>query len=107
MVKLEWGTKRVCQSCAARFYDLRRSPIICPKCEAVYEMVTTSRRTRKSASADDLKVLPLTEEELLASDIEIGVDIGDDDDLIADDDDLDADLDNVVDVISDEDSDNH
>ena len=37
MVKPEWGTKRTCQDCAARFYDLQRNPIVCPKCETVFE----------------------------------------------------------------------
>ena len=32
MVKAELGTKRTCPSCAARFYDLLKNPIICPKC---------------------------------------------------------------------------
>ncbi len=26
------GSKRVCVSCAARFYDLARTPPVCPKC---------------------------------------------------------------------------
>jgi uncharacterized protein (TIGR02300 family) len=30
------GTKRVCQACAARFYDLSREPIVCPSCGAHY-----------------------------------------------------------------------
>lgn len=34
MVKAELGTKRTCPSCAARFYDLLKSPIVCPKCGA-------------------------------------------------------------------------
>ena len=36
MVKAELGTKRTCPSCAARFYDLMKSPIICPKCGASF-----------------------------------------------------------------------
>ncbi len=28
----ERGVKRTCQSCEARFYDMTRSPAICPKC---------------------------------------------------------------------------
>lgn len=32
MVKLEFGTKRICPSCSARFYDLNKNPITCPKC---------------------------------------------------------------------------
>jgi uncharacterized protein (TIGR02300 family) len=30
------GTKRVCQACAVRFYDLSREPIVCPSCGAHY-----------------------------------------------------------------------
>lgn len=32
MVKAELGTKRVCVSCSAKFYDLLKQPAICPKC---------------------------------------------------------------------------
>lgn len=32
MAKPELGMKRVCVACGARFYDLSRSPAICPKC---------------------------------------------------------------------------
>ncbi len=32
MVKPTWGIKRTCQNCAARFYDLNKAPIKCPKC---------------------------------------------------------------------------
>jgi uncharacterized protein (TIGR02300 family) len=32
VVKAELGSKRICPSCATKFYDLLKSPIICPKC---------------------------------------------------------------------------
>ncbi len=32
MSKPEWGTKRICQGCGVRFYDLNRAQIVCPKC---------------------------------------------------------------------------
>ena len=32
MAKPELGTKRVCVSCGARFYDLMKQPAVCPKC---------------------------------------------------------------------------
>ena len=32
------GTKRLCASCAAKFYDLGKDPIVCPACETVYVM---------------------------------------------------------------------
>jgi uncharacterized protein (TIGR02300 family) len=36
MTKPELGTKRLCASCGARFYDLLHSPITCPKCGTVF-----------------------------------------------------------------------
>ena len=30
------GTKRLCQSCGAKFYDLGRSPVVCPACGAEF-----------------------------------------------------------------------
>jgi uncharacterized protein (TIGR02300 family) len=32
MAKPELGTKRVCVACSTRFYDLTKSPAVCPKC---------------------------------------------------------------------------
>ncbi len=51
MAKPEWGTKRICQSCGARFYDFGRSPITCPACGAVFdvEVLNRARRTRPSS----------------------------------------------------------
>ena len=36
-MKQAWGTKRLCPNCGARFYDLNKDPIVCPKCQTVYE----------------------------------------------------------------------
>lgn len=53
MVKASWGTKRTCQSCSARFYDLNKSPIKCPKCgrEHDREDFVKVRRGRGAAAA--------------------------------------------------------
>jgi hypothetical protein len=32
MAKPELGLKRVCVACGAKFYDLTKSPAVCPKC---------------------------------------------------------------------------
>ncbi len=57
MAKPEWGVKRVCQSCAAKFYDLNRSPITCPKCAASFdpEALLKSRRSRPAPAAKATK----------------------------------------------------
>ena len=46
------GTKRICPSCAAKFYDLSKKPIVCPKCAFSFtaEAIVKMRRTRSSAS---------------------------------------------------------
>ena len=40
MVKPELGTKRTCPSCASRFYDLLKNPIVCPKCGVTFIAAT-------------------------------------------------------------------
>lgn len=60
MAKPEWGVKRVCQSCAIKFYDLNRTPINCPKCGATFdpEALLKSRRSRPPAPAKVAKPKP-------------------------------------------------
>jgi len=50
--KPEWGLKRSCQSCGARFYDLLRSPIICPKCGAEFDPLANLRPRRGRGAAE-------------------------------------------------------
>ncbi len=63
VVKPEWGTKRTCQSCAARFYDLQRKPIVCPKCETVFEPPppAKTRRVRPAPAPKAAPVAPVLE----------------------------------------------
>ena len=41
--KQDRGTKRTCQNgdCGARFYDLNRSPVICPVCSTKYVIASS------------------------------------------------------------------
>lgn len=51
VAKPELGTKRVCQSCGAKFYDLSKDPITCPKCGAIYEIAAPTARGGRPAAA--------------------------------------------------------
>ena len=51
MSKPARGTKRVCPSCGARFYDLSRTPIVCPVCQAVYQVTPPPSRRGERAQA--------------------------------------------------------
>ena len=44
MAKPDLGTKRLCQSCGAKFYDLSKTPIVCPKCETVFVVAPVTTR---------------------------------------------------------------
>lgn len=58
MAKPEWGTKRICQACGARFYDLMRGDVVCPKCNAPAATETTARPRR--AALEKLETVSAT-----------------------------------------------
>ena len=65
MVKAEWGTKRICPSCGTRYYDLRREPVMCPKCGAAYDPETLQKTRRtKAVALPEEPIEPLAEEEI-------------------------------------------
>jgi len=65
MVKAEWGMKRICPSCGARYYDLHREPVQCPKCGAAYDLETLSKTRRaKVAAVPEVPIEPIAEEEI-------------------------------------------
>jgi uncharacterized protein (TIGR02300 family) len=51
VAKPDLGTKRLCGSCGAKFYDLGKDPIVCPKCETVFHPVVFTTRSRGGAAA--------------------------------------------------------
>ena len=69
MAKSDWGEKRECQECQARFYDLKRDPIMCPKCEAVIriEPPKRARPAVKKQAVEPPKAAAITE---IESDVE-------------------------------------
>jgi len=108
VAKPEWGTKRLCTSCGARFYDLNRQPIECPKCQTVIdpEQVTRLKRSRSAPVEEVVKAKPAkaekTADDALDSDdddLDVEVDDDADDDVLEDASDLaddDDDLDELV-----------
>ena len=52
MAKPELGTKRLCGHCGTKFYDLSKTPIVCPKCATVFQVAAASTsRARAEAAA--------------------------------------------------------
>lgn len=90
MARPEWGTKRRCLSCGAAFYDMSKSPILCPKCGTEFnpEAVVKSRRPAKTEEKAVPKVVPkaaVVPDEIVDGEIE---DTDLPDDFLAEEDDI-------------------
>jgi uncharacterized protein (TIGR02300 family) len=62
VAKPELGTKRLCAGCGAKFYDLNKDPIHCPKCGVVYEIAVAARPSRAEPVAAPVARPPVPEE---------------------------------------------
>jgi uncharacterized protein (TIGR02300 family) len=69
VAKPDWGTKRVCLNCGARFYDLNRDSIVCPACGTLYDAAAHSR-PRRSRSARMAPVAAEATDHALAAEVE-------------------------------------
>ena len=113
MAKADLGTKRACLPCGMRFYDFKRSPILCPGCGAEFdpENIIKDRKSRSTSkmpngagtNASDDDQVEADETDALAEIIVVGKD---DDDIDFDDDEVNEDADGpgiIQDDISDDD----
>ena len=117
MAKPEWGLKRTCQSCGARFYDMGRESVACPKCGTKFDpdaVLKTKRTTKavaeKPAPAPKAKPKPKAEDEeleVVADDelIEGEEAEGEEEEVIEDTSELGEDEEDVADVIENVDED--
>ena len=103
MAKLEWGKKRTCQNCGAKYYDMLKEPPTCPKCETVFQQGTNQRGRRNRSTANAPKAIPTAAAAVKSAELEVD-DLGDetlegDESLPEDTSDLVGDNDDVSDVI--------
>ncbi len=95
MAKPELGTKRVCVSCGAKFYDLAKTPAICPKCGAEQPAdLPRPRRTGGNVAEEKRAKKPAPE----VDDGDVEVEVADEDeaeDVLEDTSDLEDDADAI------------
>ena len=61
MAKPELGAKHQCLNCGTKFFDLNRDPIVCPKCETVFQPTMVARhpvRPVAAVSRDEVELEP-------------------------------------------------
>ena len=68
MPKVEWGKKVVCTNCEAKFYDLNRKPIICPKCGTEYSDLSLNAQEVNTKQVFGGNVDIVTDDNLVGSD---------------------------------------
>jgi uncharacterized protein (TIGR02300 family) len=51
VAKPELGAKHQCQNCGAKFFDLNKDPIVCPKCGTVFQ--GASARARPASKPEE------------------------------------------------------
>ena len=99
MVKASWGTKRTCQNCAARFYDLNKSPIKVPEVRPrarsrglregpARRAARRRRRPRRAAAAAAAKLALQKSKKVEEAASDESADIESDDEALEDTDDL-------------------
>ena len=66
MARPDLGTKRLCSHCGAKFYDLSKVPIVCPKCHSALEVTALNPRGRPDAAAAARASAAAAEEEVVA-----------------------------------------
>ncbi len=96
MVKPELGTKRQCQECEARFYDLGKTPMMCPECGSEFKVVVAARPAPKPEPKPATPPPKHDRRKRASDDEDSDTDLDVDDDLDDDDDD-DDDLETVID----------
>ena len=108
MAKPELGMKRVCVACSTRFYDLQKSPAICPKCGTEQPIEQPRPRRAGGNVVEDKRIKKPVP---AGDDVDVEVDVGEDveaEDVLEETDDLEDDADAIggdIEVETDNDSD--
>src|ERR1700761_7294630 len=63
VAKAEWGLKRICPQCGARYYDMKKNPPGCPSCGTAFDPDSMLRSPRGRA-APKAAVEPVVQEEV-------------------------------------------
>ncbi len=95
MAKPELGLKRVCVACSAKFYDLMKSPAVCPKC-GTEQPAEQPRARRPSSPAAEPRKRPVAAPVPEDVEVEVEADETEDDAVLEDADELEDNADELA-----------
>ena len=72
MAKPELGAKRQCQACGAKFFDLNKDPVVCPKCGTSFQGAPRARVATKEDEEDTELVAPAGVDMVSLDEVEAG-----------------------------------
>ncbi len=72
MAKPELGAKRQCQACGAKFFDLNKDPIVCPKCGTLFQGAARARVAAKEDEEDAELAAPAGVDVVSLDEVEAG-----------------------------------
>ena len=102
MAKPEWGIKRTCTACSARFYDMCKDSVVCPTCGVIHEKDAAPKIRRGGKGARSEAARKVVAVVAVGDDVDLDepiLDDEDDDALIEDASDLGEDDDDMAEVI--------
>ena len=74
MVDPKFGTKRVCEACGGKFYDLNKNPVVCPLCSHSFDPNAASTPVAPVAEVEPAQDPPEKDDETPKDENEISLD---------------------------------
>jgi len=77
VVNPDWGMKRTCHACGAKYYDLKKKNIECPSCGAALDPEALLKSRRRAVPEEKAKIPERIEEIEVDTEEEVEADAGD------------------------------
>ncbi len=71
MVNPDWGIKRTCHSCGAKYYDFKKKAPECPSCNTVFDPEALLKSRRRAMPEEKVKKVETVEEVVVDTEEEV------------------------------------
>jgi len=71
VVNPDWGIKRTCHSCGAKYYDLKKKAPECPSCNTLFDPEALLKSRRRAMPEEKVKKVEVLEEVVVETEDEV------------------------------------